>query len=270
MNKRNLVRAVVLSVAALSCCGTTFALQFNPTNATNISADGSVNVGEWSQADYQSDGPSLAGSVYAQWSNDYQAGSKKYGGKFQYLLHNIEQLKTDEDYDYNVFDIGSRLTVWVFDDVDSVIDTTWLANAGLGSKYTSLVDTGFLVYNSVSGEYRKYDLGDVRPEDGGYDWDKYWGVYAAGGYNNSAFVNGLNNSLNDNNELYEVIYRADGYLDQIRRSVKDPDDTGRLVTYFEGDVKMVPEPTALPVLLLGLVAVIRRRHLTIKRREVAP
>lgn len=273
---KTLCVSLLSAIAVFFINTTAFALIYKITTATNIIADGSVDAGEWNQADYQADAGCTGGAMYAQMSNGYQAGSENYTGIFKYLLHNIEQLQTNEDADYNAFDIynadGTQvaLTVWIFDNVDETNDAAWMAAAGLSSYGSSIVDTGFLVYNVALDEYRKYNLGDTRPEDGGYDWDYYWGVYGAGGFNNSAFTNGLPLSINNNNEVYELIYHDSATIVNTgpRRSIKDPDACScnglpicPLFIYIDDDI--TPDPT-LVVLAGPLKATIIENNVLIE------
>ncbi|MDP2434056.1 MAG: PEP-CTERM sorting domain-containing protein [Pseudomonadota bacterium] len=254
------------------------ALVFNQTTSTPV-IDGTVSAGEWNQADSAPDQGGLAGSMYAMWRSNWLT----YTGTFQFLLHNIEQNPNPYDAAYNVFDIykpgestNPYLQVWVFNSVDETNvtnDTTWTAASGLTALtgITSIVDTGFGVWNFELNEFRQYVSGPG-PQGGSYDWDLFWGVYAAGGYDNSAYAEGLAGSVNNNNQLFEVVYRSSltetviNPGDQtilpgsVRRSIKDPDDSPFLppVVYWEGTI---PEPGSLLLFGIGAagLAGIRRR-----------
>jgi len=275
---------IVLSavLAGMAVTSTASALNFGVTDV-NITANGIVGPGEWADAEYEADGlgPS-AGAVYAMWKNNYQTGDGSYTGTFQFLLHNIEQLTSQEDADYNAFDLFEandpdtlKLTVWVFNDVDnpSGSDSDWLAPAGLSGAYTELDDRGFLVFNAALNTYSQWLPEDVGPEDGGFNWDTYWGVYAGGAFNNAAFSEGLPLAIDGQNEVYEVIYRSSAvYNDRFRRKVNDPGGlpTSPLINYFDagsgddgrGGMGMIPEPTSLLLFGSGLagLGVIRRRR----------
>lgn len=265
-------------VVVLTTAFPVLALDFCPTDV-NIIVNGEVGSGEWDDACFEADSSGAnAGAMYAMWKNGYQPGSENYTGTFQFLLHNIEQLTSQEDADYNVFDFYASndsanpiLTAWIFDgnDIDnpSSTDSGWLNPAVLSGDFTDLDDRGFLVYNYGIGEYRQWLPTDGTPEVGGYDWDYYWGVYARGGFNNSAYDEGLPLAIDGSNELYEVIYRtSDGGT--VRRSIKDPDDlpTDPLIEYWDGELTMVPEPTTMLLLGSGLIGLARFR----KKREPVP
>ncbi len=268
-----LIILLSMAIGSAMVCPSAFALSFYPTDANNIVADGFVDTDEWTDADYESDGVGLEGAMYAMWRNGYNVGSGNYSGQFQFLLHNIEQLDDQDDADYNVFDVFANdnpvnplLTIWVFNDVDksSASDPDWLDPSGLESLlgFSELDDRGFLVYNYDLTTYRHYLPEDTNPGDGGYDWDYYWGVYAAGGFNNSAYDEGLALATDDDNELYEVIYRSDS--DGVaRRGIKDPDydspDDGAstpLIVYWDGEISTVPEPGTIAMLGLGALGVL--------------
>jgi len=266
-------------VVVLTTALPVLALDFYPTDV-NIIVNGEVGSGEWVDADYEADSSGAsAGAMYAMWKKGYQVGSGDYTGTFQFLLHNIEQLTSQEDADYNVFDFYASddsanpiVTAWIFDGNDtdnpSGTDIDWLNPAGLSGEYpTDLDDRGFLVYNYVMDEYRPWLPEDGTPEVGGYDWDYYWGVYARGGFNNSAYDEGLPLAIDGSNELYEVVYRtSDGGT--VRRNIKDPDDTptSPLIDYFDGELTMVPEPTTMLLLGSGLIGLARFR----KKRKPVP
>ena len=211
-----------------------------------------------SSADYAVDrgGPGN-GAMYAMGRRNYPVNGYKYKGCFLFLLHNIELLTTQYETDYNVFDIypaddpiNPVLTVWVFNEIDNPADTDldWLEPAGLSGDFSELDDRGFLVYNYELGEYRHWLPEDAAPADGTYDWDFYWGIHAMGGFNNSAFEKGLPEAIDNDNALYEVIYRAggvemceEGPQLLLRRSVKDPDDSGPTfppITYWDDKIEV--------------------------------
>ena len=237
----------------------TTGFEFQQTFANHIVADGFVDRGEWRAADYEVDrgGPSN-GAMYAMGRRNYPVNGYKYQGCFLFLLHNIELLTTQYEADYNVFDIypaddpnNPTLTVWVFNDIDNPANTDadWLEPAGLSGDYPEeLDDRGFLVYNHELDEYRHWLPEDTAPADGVYDWSSYWGLHALGGFNNSAFEKGLPEAIDNDNALYEVIYRAgdvemcqDGPQLLLRRTVKYPDESGPTfppITYWDDEIEI--------------------------------
>jgi hypothetical protein len=240
------------------------------TSRTDIIANGTVGIDEWSDAaGIQDDLGASAGYIYSMWSENYTAGSVTYSGTFNYLLHNIEQSTTAEDADYNVFDVYSndtvRLRIWVFNGADEADDSTWLSAAGLNSYYATIDDRGFLVYNYGLNTYAQWLPEYISPEDGGYSWDAYWGVYAAGGFDNSAYEAGLTGSYDNDNELYEVIYKLAGST-TIKRSILDPDKgipSNPLIPFCDNlEITFVPEPVTTVLVLQGLggFALMRKRR----------
>lgn len=275
LSRTHLLLANAICVMSIMLISTpSFALHFNLTNANNIVADGFVDTDEWADASWEAD-PFGNGSMYAMYREDYEVDLGSYTGGFQFLLHNIEQLTEDNDWDYNVFDnfkpddpFNVFLRIYIFDNVDSSNDS-WFEPSGLKSLIggTTFDDRGFLVYNyeeSTSAHWLPEYNG---PEDGGYVWDDYWDVYAAGGFNNSAYEAGLNHAVDGDNELYEVIYNG-GWGEQIWR-IGDPvndDPDASLVVYWGasdgGGGTITPEPTTIILLGLGTLALRRRKRRT--------
>ena len=269
--KKFLIGTICLNIGLITSVSVP-ALEFKQTFANNIVADGVVDAKEWKAADYEADmgGPAV-GAMYAMGRKNYPVNGHYYSGCFSFLLHNIELLNDSLDWepndaDYNVFDIFSAddsdnpiLTIWVFNEVDNADDSApdWLTPAGLKTDFPDgLDDRGFLVYNYAEAEYRQWLPEDTSPADGGYDWDYYWGVHALGGFNNSAYENGLSLAISNNNALYEVIYRlGDATMCDsdsprvvpIRRSIKDPDDDS--ITSPTKDYQDGPIDLPLPLLV---------------------
>ena len=247
----------------------------------NTTVDPTINgtfaPGEWNQASSEQDQGGLAGYMYAMAKTDYNIGAGNYTGYFQFLAHNIEQLSgSPYSSDFNAFDLYATpaktapplLTVWVFNDSNST-DDSWLGIAGIpgfsGSGSDIFDDRGFYVYNNSLGIGKQWLPGETRPEDGGYDWNNYWGVYARGGFDNSAFTSGLPGAIDNDNPVYEVAFLNSGIGD-FYRGIKDPDaidpndPNTKLVNYWEGVIP-VPEPASSCSLLLFLTSglFIRRR-----------
>jgi len=223
----------------------------NPTNATPI-VDGSVGFGEWNSAGFIQDNPGLAGATYAQWRNGLNYNSWSYSGRFSFLLHNIEQNTTfgngssGLDPAYNVFEIFTPE-----DPVNKYLEI-WVRYDGFRvDKYSlnTIVDT------------RSFNYGvDLAPDQtASYDWDNYFGVYAKGGFNNSAFDRGLALAINNSNQVFEVAYRAES-IAPVRRSLKDPDQLNNwdLVEYIDVTVCTVPEPASFAIFCLGTVGAVVR------------
>ncbi len=236
-------------------------LNSNLTNAMPI-VDGSVGSGEWDSAGFLPDNPGLAGATYAQWTPGLTYNTGSYSGRFSFLLHNIEQNTTfgngvsGLDPAYNVFDIFKPE-----DSVNKYLEITVRYDGFTVDKYNNntIVDTR--TFN--------YGVGLAPHETPNYDWDNYFGVYAKGGFNNSAFEQGLPLAINNNNQLFEVAYRTDPMADipPVRRSVKDPDQLNnwQLVEYIDVTVCTVPEPASFAILCLGTVGVVVREKLRRKK-----
>jgi len=111
-----------------------------------------------------------------------------------------------DGYDLNSFEVkwgGITITTWVFLAGDNTPDEWWLQAVGLGG-YTELNDDGgFLVrLNNDSTTDRIWQVGDPMPGDADWDFSYYYGVFAYGGFNNSAYTNGYS-TVSDDREIYE-------------------------------------------------------------------
>jgi hypothetical protein len=169
-------------------------------------------------------------------------GGGTYEGRFSFLLHNIEQNTTETNGGspaYNVFDIYAPGIT------QQLLEITVRYN-------------GFTVIRLADNATKTFVSGvDSAPEQAaGYDWAAYFGVYAKGGFGNSAFTSELEGTINNDNQLFEVAYLNSPTIsnDGVRRSMKDPDQlrNWELVTYLDTTVVEVPEPESLVLMLLGL------------------
>jgi len=117
-----------------------------------------------------------------------------------------------DGYDLNSFDYqwGENLvSTWVFLDGDNTPDDWWLLAVGIdtgaSSDYTNLNDDGgFLVrLNNNPATDKIWTPGSPQPGDPGWDFADYYGVFAGGGFNNSAYTQGYNSVVTDDREIYE-------------------------------------------------------------------
>jgi hypothetical protein len=257
--------SAILLVNLLLISSAKAVLVYQPTSV-DIIANGTVGSGEWVGAGWEQDvGGASMGAMYGMWKTDYLT----YSGNFRFLMHNIEQAPSAENADYNVFDIIDNsfsqtdplLRLWVFNNTNESDDSGWLSNAGLSNDFSSIDDRGFLVRNYALGQYSQWLPGDGTPEDGNYAWDDYWGFYASGGFNNSAYEAGLSGAQDGSNELYEVIFKGGDLLPS--RSILDPDKgdpTMPLISYWEGEISTVPLPGAIWLFGSGLIGLIGFRR----------
>jgi hypothetical protein len=286
-------------IASLGLIGSARAVTFNLTTANPV-IDGSAGASDWSQASVTSDGLPNGGTFYAQRTVGLTYGSNvSYAGNFEFMLHNITALTSLTGADYNQFTLYSptnssvaMLTVWVFNTNNNpaLVTQTWLNAIGVGAYYTPASlgsDTGFVVYNDQLNAWAEYVPGTsvATPQSGDYNWADYWGIYAAGGFDGSAYAAGLAGALDQSNQLYEVAYdvpassgsgsssgQADSCPVATPSKVVAVDPTlaggsGSGSTYLTAATAVnCPEPASLTVLgagLLGLCAI--RRHRPMRR-----
>lgn len=254
------IKLVIALLAISSFSTNAYAVLTSRLTNVNPVMDGIVSPGEWNDAGYEADGGGLAGAVYAEWQNGLDYGSWSYDGKFSFLLHNIEQNTTYSnggDPAYNVFDIYTPS-----DPVNKYLEVTVFYDGFSVNKYDSsatiIVDTA--TFNSAT------DLGP--DQTGSYAWNDYFGIYAKGGYGNSAFAEGLDLAIDNDNQLFEVAYLnpsdvSTSSIPPVRRSMKDPDQSsGWLeVTYLDTTVNTVPEPSAFALLGFGLSGLLGLRRM---------
>jgi len=227
---------------------------FSNQTTSNPIMDGVVSPGEWNSAGMEYDGNGLAGATYAMWQDGLNYGSWSYSGKFSFLLHNIEQNTTysnglgGTDPAFNVFDIFTPS-----DPTNIYLEVTVRYDGFSVDKY----DTAGNVIDT-----RNFDYGvDLAPEQtASYDWNNYFGVYARGGFGNTAFTSGLKGAIDNDNQLFEVAY-LDNSFATVRRSIKDPDqkDNSQVATFLDTYVIPTPEPTAMILFGVGLAGLISGR-----------
>ncbi len=249
--------AGLVLLAASSASSAQLAVLDAPRTDAHPVADGVVAPDEWRDAAVLPDGNGLAGATYAMWRQGLNYDTWRYDGYFTFLLHNIEQNTTYANGAtgpaFNVFDIYASAA-------DPYLDLEVVVRYD-GFDVTRYSDAG------VRLETRSFTAGvDLAPEaTSTYDWDRYWGVYALGGFNNSAFAESLPLAVDNDNQVFEVIVRGDALV-TARRSLKDPDQfrNWMVVTYNDVIINPVPEPStwwmfAAGTLLLTGVARQRRR-----------
>lgn len=262
---------LALSALSASCVTTSWAqTQVNAPVTTEMPVmDGRVGETEWDAASWVPDGFGLAGATYLMWREGltYRSDSPTlpaswdYSGNFSFLLHNIEQNTTyangvaGDQPAFNVFDIYSAE-----DSVNPMLQVV--------VRYDGFDVTRYGV-GGAADETRTFVTGqDLAPQETPqYDWNKYWGVFALGGFNNTAFTSGLPGAIDNDNQLFEVMYRSEGSPGAVRRSIKDPDQkqNWKVVVFNDVIVNQVPEPQSLALVMGGLMTIglrLRRRNHT--------
>lgn len=235
--------------------------------SAQVVVNGNVSAGEWNSAGFLPDNPGLAGATYAQWRNNLVYDSWNYSGRFSFLLHNIEQNTTfgngvlGTDPAFNVFDIFLP-----GDAVNKYLEVNVRYDGFTVDKYDTLG-------NIVDTRVFQYGV-DLAPEQtASYDWDNYFGIYARGGFNNSAFQQGLALAVDNDNQVFELVFRDTlaGALPPVRRNLKDPDQLNNweVVEYLDVTVCTVPEPTSCAIFGLGALGAFARARLRRKKSDQA-
>jgi hypothetical protein len=104
--------------------------------------------------------------------------------------------------------MGTNITGWVFDSLNhpDETDSEWIGATGLG--YDTVDDRGFIVrFNNAPSSDVHWYPGDVEPGDPLWHWEDWYWFFGSYGFNNSAWERGLANSVDGENEVYEVAYR---------------------------------------------------------------
>jgi hypothetical protein len=257
-------------LAATLAMGLLFGLPANadilrtPPTAGNPLMDGTAESGEWNAAGLVEDQSGLKGTVYGMWSNGLTLtngiSTYAYSGKFTYILHNIEENTSFYNYPsgiqsdaYNEFLLGPgsyALDIVVSYGLDSYGQRDW----------------GFSVENKTLGLTRTFTYdGTNAPNQTDYNWDYYWGVYASGDFNNSAFTSGLTGSIDNSNQVFEVVVRQDKLDDAMSSIIADPIPGNNYENgkYNDPIIVFVPEPGSFLLLSIGMAALkLRRRAAT--------
>jgi hypothetical protein len=243
---KKLFRIMLTGLVASGYSPNVYALESKLTTQNPV-MDGVVSLGEWNDAGYEADAPGFAGAVYAEWKNGLDYGTWHYDGTYSFLLHNIEQNTTYDNGGspaYNVFDVYTAS-----DSVNKYLEITVRYDGFTVNKYNSsgvIIDTA--TFNSTTA------LGPDQTDS--YVWGDYFGVYAKGGYGNSAYTSGLPLAIDNSNQIFEVAYLnpvSDIGLG-VRRSMKDPDqlDGWKLKEYLD-TTTTVPEPSTILLMGLGII-----------------
>ncbi|TKJ41471.1 hypothetical protein CEE37_02610 [candidate division LCP-89 bacterium B3_LCP] len=185
-------------------------------------SDGQVTFAtEWSGAHWVVDYSPLDGTYYGESKENWNAISSMgnqatYPLVTAFVLHDIWELTQRNDYDYNTFCIvgidGTKITTWVFDDLDCRNDRRWLGGSGLtGPQYSAGVDDrGYIVRkNDDPTTDVHWFPGMAEPGDPGWSWPPWYGFFGTYGFNNTPYTQGLAGSqtVSDPREIYEVAFR---------------------------------------------------------------
>ncbi len=224
----SLVAVLLLAVVSTEVHGQVLNFVPVPVDPVVNSGDAQVTTPfEWALASWQLDpGGAGIGVVYAQARTNWMAhalsgDSLAYPGRTGFLMHDISVNVTQNEDDYNYFDIynsldGAKVSIWCLSNGDMPDDSGWLpqsrlANStlipeGIGNNWID--DRGFVVrVNDDSTTDRHWFPGMPEPGDAVFDWATWYGVFGTSGFNNSAFTNGLPLALDGANEIYELAIR---------------------------------------------------------------
>ena len=199
------------------------ALQFPPIDVDPIvnEQDGQATfAGEWDSADWVPDLLPALGTMYGEaragWTATASnpANQTTYGQITAFILHDLTDMLTQDDWDYNSFQMtmsGRTVTGWVFGNGNfpDSLDFWWIGGSGLGLPFVD--DRGFLVrVNNDPTTDVQWFPGDLEPGDPLFDWADYHDFFGTYGFNNSVWDMGLPNSVDGADEVYEVAFRRPG------------------------------------------------------------
>ena len=162
------------------------------------------------------------GTLYFQHTHDWAPPGKpiSYPGTTTFFTyHDIWAFTNLDLFDLNYLEFnygGTKIEIWVFLPGDMPDDSAWLPLTGLGN--TSLKDAagninddgGFIVrLNGDPSTDKQWRPGDPEPGDPGWNFANYYGAFARGAFNNSAFTTGMRSTPNTMNENYEFSVTLD-------------------------------------------------------------
>lgn len=213
------------------------------------------------------------GTFYTQHRSNWTppGGTVSYPGITLFTMHDIWGYTSQDNADYNMFQgtwAGQTSTIWVFANADELDDSSWIGNSGLG--YATIDDRGFLARLGDGLDPANPDAhwlpGMPVPGDPAWDWDKYYGLSAAAGFNNSAFSEGydIDPTHAAENEVYEFAFygagipggcSGPGICEPVFARVLDPkagDPSQVLLNKADIEAHAVPDPASLTLALIGL------------------
>lgn len=171
-----------------------------------------------------------------------------------------DTIADDEDYNYflDTFPNGTTTEVWAFAFDDTADDSTWIGDSGLG--YASVDDRGFIVRANGDPLTDVHWLpGDAKPDDPGFSWDTYYGIFAAADYGPSRTISGdvVHYEYAIKGGMYQINPPFERYwweCNTLYREVKDlPNIADGVYIIYEGPLHPVPEPTTMILLGSGLI-----------------
>jgi len=213
-----IVLAILFSTAASAALPIFRLIPLDPI--VNEQDGAATFTNEWNLADWIADPAPQVRTGYFEGRLNWLATASnppnqtQYPGVTCFILHDISDLVVREDFDYNTFTIISKygkVTGWVFNTPNNAdaFDYIWIGGSGIGRSFID--DVGYLVrLNDDPRTDRQWLPGGLEPGDQDFRWPDWYGFFGTYGFNNSAWDMGLPNSIDGENEVYEVAFQRPG------------------------------------------------------------
>lgn len=271
-----LCATLLLLITLLNLSSVNVSAQY-PVTRANPKIDGQfTNSQEWASARTQvrTFPRGSEGTWYYQSRSNWRATSSKgstatIGGLTIFTLHDIWSSTTQEESDYNTFQLrfpnnrfsNDLVTVWIFMGEDAK-DDSWIRNTRIGDnpRYRNGIDDrGFLVrLNNDPTTDRLWVPGNPEPGDPDWNGADYHYVFAKATFNDTGRTVQGDTRYNPkgNNEVYELALMNRGRNESINSIIYDPGEGNPFLpqTVRQNRIDRTPFDPLIILIGFGLLA----------------